>query len=160
VTLRIELVNNSETERSTHAQLLSLLDRYDVSSCEYTDHVRIEDGVIPHSHPVLTLSTRAPHDMALLSTYLHEQLHWFSIRCDSPEADAELCRRYPDQDRSTYIHYHVCWLELDALARLFPRDDVKAYLLRKPYYEHIYATVVADDDALRALFAAHGMVAE
>ena len=35
-------------------------------------------GMIPHSHPVLTLSTRhLKDDDLLLSTFLHENLHHF-----------------------------------------------------------------------------------
>jgi catechol 2,3-dioxygenase-like lactoylglutathione lyase family enzyme len=152
------LVNDSETERATREQLLGLFDKYDLTRWAYTDVVRIEDGAVPHSHPVLTLSTRSPHEMALLSTYVHEQLHWFSVNAHNPEGEAELLARYPNHEWSTYIHFHVCWLELDALATLFPRDDVKEYLLRKPYYQDIYATVVRDDDALGELFRAHGLV--
>jgi hypothetical protein len=38
--------------------------------------------VIPHSHPVLTLSDRyGGDDDFLLTAYLHEQLHWWSMGC-------------------------------------------------------------------------------
>ena len=39
---------------------------------------RIETGVIPHSHPVLTLNTQyIDRDTLQIATFVHEQLHWF-----------------------------------------------------------------------------------
>jgi catechol 2,3-dioxygenase-like lactoylglutathione lyase family enzyme len=158
VTPRIDLINDSATERTTRDQLVELFERHDLSPFEFTEVVRIEDGAVPHSHPVLTLSTRSPNESALLSTYLHEQLHWFSSGCASPDGEAELFRRYPDEEIGTYIHLHVCWLELDALARYMPRDEVQRFLLSKPYYQDIYRRVVDDDAALGEMYRRYGMV--
>jgi len=43
----------------------------------FTKEVIIEKGVIPHSHPVLTLNTRAKDKRSLLATLVHEQFHWY-----------------------------------------------------------------------------------
>ena len=70
--------HDSEWERAAGVQLLALLARYDVSRWRFTSAVAIADKAIPHSHPILTLSTRhLDDDGLLLATYLHEQLHWF-----------------------------------------------------------------------------------
>jgi hypothetical protein len=53
----ITCVNETPPEIATAERLRALLARYDLRRWRFTDHVRIEDSVIPHSHPVLTLST-------------------------------------------------------------------------------------------------------
>jgi hypothetical protein len=74
--LTICLAHDSARERRTRDQLLALLARYEPQRWQCTDTVRIEQGVIPHSHPVLTLNTYVLGDDArLLAIYLHEQLH-------------------------------------------------------------------------------------
>ncbi len=58
--LEITLKHNDQREQQTEAQLRRLLQQHDLSGWYYTKKVVIESGynVIPHSHPVLTLSTR------------------------------------------------------------------------------------------------------
>lgn len=76
--LEIRLKNNDAREQQTKLQLERLLATYDVSRWMFTRTILIESGrdVIPHSHPVLTLSTRhLKDDELLLSTFVHEQLH-------------------------------------------------------------------------------------
>lgn len=75
--LTIELASGSEAEANTREWLRRLLEQYDVAGWMFTLRVRIEEDAVPHSHPVLTLGTRSPHDWALLSALIHEQLHWF-----------------------------------------------------------------------------------
>jgi len=65
----------------------------------YTKSVVIDERAIPFSHPVLTLHTRhAKDDELLLSTFIHEQLHWFfSGRPEQTEqAIADLRKAFPD----------------------------------------------------------------
>lgn len=85
-------------------------------------------GTVPHSHPVLTLSTRRS-GWLLLATYLHEQLHWWLSgpprRAPFGTASAELRDRWPTvptgaisgvrDDASTYLHLIVCSLEIRAM---------------------------------------------
>ncbi|HYX49972.1 MAG TPA: hypothetical protein VE843_09545, partial [Ktedonobacteraceae bacterium] len=53
----IVLVKVTEREWKTQEMLLSLFERYALDKWRYTEKVRIEQGVISHSHPVLTLNT-------------------------------------------------------------------------------------------------------
>lgn len=54
-----------------------------------TKAIAVDDDVIPHSHPTLTLSTRhLQDDELLLSTFVHEELHW--VVADSKESAAAL----------------------------------------------------------------------
>ena len=70
---------------------------------EYTRLVRVVPGGDTFSHPILTLGNRfADNEDVLLSTYLHEQMHWYLWYLGTPERDPvapfldELVRRYPE----------------------------------------------------------------
>ena len=82
--------------------LQALRRRHDLSRFEYTRIVRIVPGGDTFSHPMLTLGNRfAENEDTLLSTYLHEQMHWYLWYLGTPERDPvapffdELVRRYP-----------------------------------------------------------------
>ena len=76
--IEIQLVNGTEAEERARAQLSRLLEEYDLTPWIFTYDVAIEARVVPHSHPVLTLNTRyLEDDIAQLSTFVHEQIHWF-----------------------------------------------------------------------------------
>ncbi len=77
--ITIRLHSGNEREVKAEAQLQRLLREYDLSPWFFTREVMIESGVVPHSHPVLTLNSRYTdgRDERQLSTFLHEQIHWF-----------------------------------------------------------------------------------
>ena len=82
--------------------LTALRRRHDLSRYEYTSIVRIVPGGDTFAQPVLTLGNRfAATEDELLSTYLHEQMHWYLWHLGTPERDMvapfmdELVRRYP-----------------------------------------------------------------
>jgi len=155
VKLDISLKNNSETESRTRENLQKLLQQYDLSKWIFTRKVLIEDRVIPHSHPVLTLSTRGEGD-ALLSTFVHEQIHWFldehSERTE--KAKAELRAMYPKvpvgppdgarNEESSYLHLLVNYLEYEAMRELIGDAKAKGLLEGKGYYKWIYRIVLED----------------
>ena len=83
--------------------LAALRRRHDLARYEYTSIVRIVPGGETFAYPVLTLGNRfADNEDLLLSTYLHEQMHWYLWHLGTPERDMvapfmdELVRRYPD----------------------------------------------------------------
>ena len=113
--------------------------RHDLARFEFTRHVRIVPAGPTHSHPILTLGTRfAETEDLLLSTYLHEQMHWYLWRLGGPDYDPvapffdELVRRYPKAPtklpegarnyEQTYVHLVVCWLEVAAMTELIGRE--------------------------------------
>ena len=68
--LEISLKNKDQREEQTKQQLERLLSTYDLSKWIFTRKILIESRVIPHSHPVLTLSTRhLKDDELLLATF-------------------------------------------------------------------------------------------
>lgn len=164
--MTIVYAHESEDERATGVQLLALLGRYDLSRWRFTSTVHIERGVIPHSHPILTLNTRhLDDDGLLLATYLHEQLHWFlDGRFDQVRhAVEDLRRRYPQppvgypdgaQDEfSSFVHYIVCYLEWRAVLELVGLAEAQRIFTfwRGDHYRSIYASVMDDTAAIGAI---------
>jgi hypothetical protein len=154
--------------------LIALRRRHDLARFEYTRHVRIVPAGPTYSHPILTLGTRFTEtEDLLLSTYLHEQMHWYLWLLGGPDHDPvapffdELVRRYPqapiwlpDGARSyeqTYMHLVVCWLEVETTAELIGRARANRIVDTQWGYRWIYRTVIADRDALGALFTDHGL---
>lgn len=169
--IEIELAETTPTTLRAERVLRELLARYDLRAYAFTRKVRIESGVIPHSHPVLTLNTRSLDDPERwLAQYLHEQIHWFlsAREAATQQAIAAFKQRYPDlptgRDQvarnvySTYLHFAVNWLELIALRHYLGAARAEEILSTQPFYRWIYATVIRDEDAIAALMRRHGLV--
>jgi hypothetical protein len=158
--IEIKLRNDTESERQTKTQLERLLNSYDLSKYTFTRQVVIDEHSIPHSHPVLTLHTRhLKSDDQLLSTYVHEQLHWYLAAHDNQTraAEAELRKLYPkvpvgfpdgaQDEESTYLHLIDCYLEMQADRRLMGQQraaDVMKFWAGD-HYRWVYKTVVQDE---------------
>lgn len=153
----IRPAHGSPREEAVRGELLELLRRYDLDRWTFTGEVIVEQGVIPHSHPVLTLNTRSSGD-GLLAAYLHEQLHWLLAgRWADPRLTAawrQLQSRYPDppgQDdggatdpESTLLHLLLGALQADALNILIGTGRthaVVASLIQAGIYPWVYQTV-------------------
>lgn len=165
----ITLKYGDESERQTQARLERLLRTYDVRPWIFTDRIVIEKDVIPHSHPVLTLSTqKEENDDLLLSTFVHEQLHWFmESRPENVEkAVADLKKLFPEvpvgypdgarSEYSSYLHLLVCTLEDDANRTLLGESRARRALelLAASHYRWIYRQVQERGGDL------HGVVAK
>jgi len=125
--IEITLKQGSQREAQTKAQLQRLVERYDISRWIFTRSINVDEKSIPHSHPILTLHTRhLQDDDLLLSTFVHEQLHWFLVQRgkDTEIAIKELHELFPttparppegaNDENSTYLHLLVCYLEYRA----------------------------------------------
>jgi hypothetical protein len=163
-----------EGER-VRGMLDALRRRHDLSRFEYTRVVRIVPGGDTFSHPVLTLGNRfADNEDLLLSTYLHEQMHWYLWYLETPERDPlapffdELVRRYPDAPtelpdgarnyQSTYLHLVINWLEIAATSEFIGRVRARAVADAQHSYRWIYKTVLRDWDMLGELYERHGVI--
>ena len=163
-----------EAER-VRGMLEALRRRHDLSRFEYTRVVRIMPGGDTFSHPMLTLGNRfAENEDTLLSTYLHEQMHWYLWYLGTPERDPvapffdELVRRYPEAPtelpdgarnyESTYLHLVINWLEVAATAEFIGRRRAVAVAEVQRTYRWIYRTVLRDWDPLQELYERHGLV--
>ena len=170
--LTISLVNGTEREARARDQLLRLLDLYDLRRWQFTNRVCIEQGVIPHSHPVLTVNTRYPDDDVLaLSTYLHEQLHWFTWRRyrKTRRALGDLKSRYPDppiafpegagNEGSSYLHYLVCYLEYRSMIEVVGPEEAHRVIDAwcASHYTEIYRTVLRDFEEIGEIATRHDL---
>lgn len=171
--LAVSLVSGAQEEQDVLAALQRIRARFDLRRFEQTSTIRIERGVIPHSHPVLTLSDRyGGDDDVLLTTYLHEQLHWWSMECPGAKDGRDeavyerLSAEYPlplDPPEgcgdllSNLIHLHVCWLELQAGSMLLGRERTTEILTSLWYYRAIYRTVLENEERLGGIFNVEGM---
>ena len=128
-----------QKKEDARQQLKRLLSEYDLDPWIFTQEVRIEAGVDPHSHPILTLNTEnLDNDELKLATFLHEQAHWFvsgSIPYRAPKDGEEVAviqalrQMYPDPpaavDYGTYAHLIVAWAELDAMVELVGEERAR-----------------------------------
>lgn len=169
--LDISLHDGNDRERRAEQQLRRLLDEHDVTPWIFTREIVIQSGVLPHSHPVLTLNTRhVDDDLRQLSTFVHEQIHWF-VNADTLAAEAtlaELRRLYPEvpvgrpegarSEFSTYLHLIVCWLELDAMTRLVGAGQARKLLADFGQYTWNYEHVLRDTDQIGSVLRRHGLI--
>jgi hypothetical protein len=156
--IEIALAKGTQAEKQTRDQLQRLLTNYDLSGWIFTKSVVIDETAIPHSHPVLTLHTRhLKDDELLLSSFLHEQLHWFLAgkKEGTDQAINELRALFPKvpvgspqgagDERSTYVHLIVNYLEYRADRELL--GELKARQVMDfwaaDHYTWIYSTVLS-----------------
>jgi hypothetical protein len=172
-TLEIRLHSGTPLEERGRDQLRRLLHTHDVRKWLFTRDVLIQAGVLPHSHPVLTLNTRyLDDDTAQLATFVHEQIHWFLTdhleRVKTDAALTELRALYPtvptalptgaSSERSTYLHLIVCSLELQALTELLGEPSARQQLERWTHYTWVYWTVLTDTERLGGVLRRHGII--
>ena len=171
-TLDIRTANDQPDEHATAQLLQDLVRDLDLRDWVRTRDVVIDRTQIPHSHPVLTLHTRHLEEPdQLLSTFLHEQFHWWvGERREALEAAKEAFRKlWPEvpaaadggarDEDSTYLHLVVCDLELQATALLLGEEAAREALARYTHYGWIYERVL-EDPRVRDVMAAHGLILE
>jgi len=159
----IELKHGSEVEQKTKTQLERILASYDLTKYTFTHEVEIDEKAIPHSHPVLTLHTRhLGADDLLLSTYVHEQLHWYldAHPAQTEAAEAELRKLYPkvpigypegaQDEESTYLHLIDCYLEMQADRQLMGTERAANVMdfWAADHYTWVYKTITHDEQPI------------
>ena len=174
----ISLVNDSQAERRLAQQLNELFETYGLERYFYTETVQIEDGVIPHSHPILTLSPSTfgtqylDNPNALLATYIHEQMHWFTLlethKDNGSKAKHHFEKLYPDLPLdlpkgcgsrfSNYLHITVNWLEYDSLRTLLGAEKAYTELTGRNFYTSIYALVLENDADIKETLRQHNLL--
>lgn len=164
-------VSPSSWTAKTKQQLQGVLDRHDLRPFLFTRSVQIQPRVIPHPKPVLTLDTYfADKPDALLSVFLHQQMHWYLDRQpDRVQAVIDgLKRAFPELPRgksevaaspdATYRALIAAWLEVEA-DRYYLGDAAAEKVVGSfGYHRWIYRTVLEDRGEIGALLRAHGLV--
>lgn len=157
--VKITLKHDDPGEAQTREQLLRLMSRHDLSKWIFTKEIIIDRDAIPHSHPVYTLSTRhLKDDDLLLSTFVHEQIHWFLEQHDAQSENAikELRTIFPkvpvgfpegaQDERATYLHLLVNALEykagIELLGELRARQVMEFWA--HDHYTWIYRRVLEE----------------
>ncbi|HEY8173071.1 MAG TPA: hypothetical protein VIH21_08275 [Dehalococcoidia bacterium] len=168
-----ELAHNNEREARTRDQLTRILQTHDVSRWVRTRRIRIEEQAIPHSHPVLTLNTRhRDDDGQLLSTFLHEQIHWIvsERHAETRQATGELRKAYPGVEagfpewaadrESSYLHLVVNYLELVAMEEVAGAAEAARVfdLWLTDHYTALYRIVLNDRVGISEIVARHGLM--
>jgi hypothetical protein len=156
------------------SMVLEMRERFDLTPFEFTKKLRIAPTEMPHSHPRLTLNRWVRDEIGLLTTYLHEQLHWYETwfsqahEAQWREILSRLRQRYPTvpvggadgarDEFSTYLHLVVNWLEVDVAARFVERAQVERHVRALPFYRWCYATALMDCKPLGALYEEQGLL--
>lgn len=152
----ISLKSSSEREQVTKKLLENILNKYSLDKWILSREIIIEEGVIPHSHPTITLNTRNEVEGGLLAQFLHEQIHWIEEGKEKQmnAAIEELKMLYPkvpagkpegaDNEKSTYRHLIVCRLEFLALNELLGEEKAKEIVSSNKGYTWIRRTVIQD----------------
>ena len=168
--VQILTAHDSAVEEETRQQLERLFELHDLSRWRFTRRIVVDERAIPHSHPVLTLHTRhLRDDLLLLSTYVHEQSHWWADRHPRPTeaAIAELTALFPDlpvghpdgadSRESNYNHLIVIFLEWDGLRRLVGELAARQVMdfWATDHYRVLYRTVLAHRSGIRAIVRRH-----
>lgn len=168
----ITLRHDSAEERATRAQLARLLAAHDLAPWRFTARVEIDQDAIPHSHPVLTLHTRhLRDDLLLLSTFIHEQTHWYLEAHPREVAAAVVELRalapglpvgYPDgaqSETSSYEHLVVIALEEAGLKRLVGELAARQAMefWAGDHYRALYRLVLDRRPEVWRVMRAHGL---
>ncbi len=164
--VKITTKSGTDRELRTKAMLERVLHDYDLSKYTFTREVVIEQTAINHAFPVLTLNARfADSEDELLSSFVHEQLHWHLRDRGSAQqtAIAELRRFYPrvpvggtegaETEQSTYGHLIDCYLEIVADRQFIGPERTAAVIADKGHYTWIYATILKDEPRIASLVA-------
>jgi hypothetical protein len=164
----IDLARGTPREQLAKQTLEQVLAAHDLKKYTFTRKVIIEQGAVNHAFPVLTLNPAfASSPDELLSTYIHEQLHWHLRDRGSQQqaAIADLQHLYPrvpvglpegaETAYSTYGHLVDCYLEILADRELLGAERAAAVIHAKPWYTWIYATVLADEKQIADVVNRH-----
>ncbi len=156
--ISIKLANHLPREMQTAELLQKVVSSYDLKKYIYTRDVVIEQRAINHAFPVLTLNARfADSPDELLSSFIHEQLHWYlrEHHMQTEDGIAQLRRFYPrvpvggsegaDSVYSTYGHLIDCYLEIQADRQLMGEERTMAVIRDKGHYAWIYKTDLDDE---------------
>jgi hypothetical protein len=169
----IVLVKDTERERQTREQLLRLFAQYRLDKWRYTEKVQIEEGAIPHSHPILTLNTQLlADDEQFLGVYIHEQMHWFLLLEEKFEQGKQALETFRDmypnlpikppegcgREFSNYLHIAVNYLEYLGLSELLGAEDAHRTLERVTHYTKIYELVLRDSERIGEVMNRHGLI--
>lgn len=171
--LNISTKNGTPMEVQKKEQIERLAKQYDLKKWTITRDIIVEQGVRPHSSPVLTLNGRfLDNDDLALSVYVHEQGHWLLMerhRAHMNELYGELKRAVPGlptdfpqgsgDERGTYVHLAVIMLEWQGMEELVGSERARKVMefQRTDHYTAIYSAVLEQREALEKILQRHSV---
>ncbi|KAM3090099.1 hypothetical protein ACKFKG_30800 [Phormidesmis sp. 146-35] len=174
--LEIECVQDDLEVQFAATVLQDFTTRFDMEPFLFTHQIRLDStlGRGGASHPILSLGSLHARDPdRFLSVFLHEQMHWFLCACDLDEVEAaidEFRSGWPDapdpsrsdevgvDEYSTYLHFAVNWLELDALSTLLGTVRARETLSGHSFYRWINSCILRDTDKVADVMSRHGLL--
>src|SRR6056297_848580 len=146
-----EVICTEEKREQAREQLRRILASYDLDPWIITNEVKIEEGVDPHSKPILTLNTNfLDNDKMQLANFIHEQAHWlpFEKQLAASEELADLFpdingmpgmdgvsgerrERLMDFEQKVYNHLVVGWVEFDGMVELVGEEEARKIIKEK-----------------------------
>jgi len=134
--------NNDIDEIEVAEIIKEICQKYDLPL--FTKEIVIEKGVVPHSHPILTLNTRVKDKRSLLATLVHEQFHWYAQNHPKyNECVSYLKSKYEDDGEhnksgtypnSYWEHIIVCFNTRNYLKSFLSSEDLEwIYEQWQPY---------------------------
>jgi hypothetical protein len=170
--LDIQLAHGTPAEAATRTQLERIAKQYDLEHWIWTRTILVDADATPHSHPVLTVHTRnRSNDVYVLSTLVHEQLHWYETAHpeDTRAAMADLRLAYPKlpvggtdgaaDEESSYLHVIVCYMEFQAMKALVGDETARKTMefWATDHYRAIYRLILSDEQAVGAIVNRHNL---
>jgi hypothetical protein len=173
--LAIVLKHGSSAEGQARQQLLRIAHVYDLGPWIFTKRIVIDENAIPHSHPELTLHVRhLRDDDLLLSTFVHEELHWYlaAHQMQTDAAISELKAAFPnlpvgapygsEDQAGNYLHLIVNYLEWRTDAELV--GELRARVIMEfwahDHYTTLYRTVLDHSRQIGQIIRQHQLLPE
>lgn len=167
----ITTFSGNEKEKAVAERLKVLVAKYDLEPYVFTKKIQIQEGVIPHSHPVLTLGVEDDTETKLLATFLHEQMHWYTMlkRNELMNVGEVMLKRYPQMpsdlpegagsEQSTFLHLGVCYLEFHTLSQVIGNERAMEHMqwMTTQHYRWVYRTIIQDLAEFENLFEENGL---
>lgn len=174
VEVRISAKHNAPRVLEGQEKLVRILQQYELRPWIVQPEIVISGEGIPHSHPELTLTTGPAYfedDNRQLSTFIHEQIHWYLSEKVNKAALSRVLSQlrdlYPEVPvgdgqgaRSTFstrLHLVVNWLELDAGVELLGEAEARRIASTYSHYQWIYESVLEDTATIGAIIASEGL---
>jgi hypothetical protein len=174
--LDVQTRHQDAQETAVQQRIQALVQRYHLQPWLYTRKIEVDKDVWPpHSHPVLTMGVSRgfiEDDMNLVTNLVHEEFHWHVVmhsRLEPEQITALLKPHFPalpaqpplgsGDEKSTYNHVLVCYMEYKVLSGIFGADAALKSIQQRPYYKAVYAVVAdpANKPAIEAVLEKAGL---
>lgn len=174
VEIRISTKREAPRVMQGREKLVGILQQHELRPWIVQPEIVLSGDGIPHSHPKLTLTTGPAYfedDNRQLSTFIHEQIHWYLGEKENKAALGRVLSRlrelYPEvpvgdgqgarSEFSTRLHLVVNWLELDASVEHLGEAEARRIASTYSHYRWIYERVLEDTATIGAIIAGEGL---